>query len=462
MKKKTIGIIYIITVFILSSGCSESFLNEKADAGIGTPYQLSDYRAMMDNSLVVMNSRACYALGVFGGDELNLDPKIWEASTDDWQKNAYIWADDVFEGKGSEDWNRAYQRILYSNLVLEGLDALPTVEKETTEWTRVRATALFFRGLNFYQLAQLFVPTYTTEGRERKLGLPLRLSSDVNIPSERSTIQQTYEQVLDDLEGSVDLLPDKEVTTMRPSKGGGYGLLARIYLQLSEYEKARGYASKALSIQDDLINYNDLDPKKEFPFANDWGASNQEILFFNYMIGQTLLTRFRMNVSAELLAIYEENDLRRQIYFKSGTINNIYFRGSYVGNQLLFVGPTTGEMLLIRAEANARAGLVDPALQDINRLRQYRLDRSLFAPVEITDEDNLLRFVLDERKRELAFRGQRWEDLRRLNKDPRFAKKISRVFNNTVYTLEPNALKYVWPIGDDVIDRSHIEQNARY
>jgi len=460
MKKWKTWTACMVFLSILCSACSESFLDEKADAGIGTPYQLSDYRAMMDNA-VVMNFKASYALGIFGGDELNLQSNIWETAREIWLKNAYIWADDVFEGTGSEDWNTAYTRILYTNLVLEGLDRISLTEHETAEWNRIRGAALFFRGLNYFQLAQLFMPVYNVEVMEKKLGLPIRLSSDVNVPSERSTVRQTYDQILKDLENAVELLPEKEITTMRPSKAGCYGVLARIYLQLSEYEKAARYASKALDIQNGLIDYNDLAPKSDFSFESDWGAGNKEILFLNYMNAYTLLTKARMNVANELLDLYQEIDLRKKIFYKTGTNKNIYFCGSYMGSGQFFVGPTTAEMYLIRAETNARSGNIKLALEDINHLRKYRLDKSLFVQVEITDEENLLRFILNERMRELAFRGQRWEDLRRLNKDPRFVKKIFRTLNDKIFSLEPNASKYVWPIADDVVNRSGIKQNDR-
>ena len=54
--------------------------------------------------------------------------------------------------------------------------------------------------------------------------------------------------------------------------------------------------------------------------------------------------------------------------------------------------------------------------------------------------------VLEERIRELVFRGLRWFDLRRLNKDPRFKVTLERIYNSSTYHLEPNGKMYCFPI----------------
>ena len=55
----------------------------------------------------------------------------------------------------------------------------------------------------------------------------------------------------------------------------------------------------------------------------------------------------------------------------------------------------------------------------------------------------------------------RWEDLRRLNKEPRFATTLQRVSKGTTYTLAPNDPKYTFPIPDIEITLSGIPQNPR-
>jgi len=58
-------------------------------------------------------------------------------------------------------------------------------------------------------------------------------------------------------------------------------------------------------------------------------------------------------------------------------------------------------------------------------------------------------------------RGQRWTDLKRLNKDSRFAVTLSRTVQGTTYTLPPNDPRYALLIPSEVILNSSMPQNAR-
>lgn len=98
-----------------------------------------------------------------------------------------------------------------------------------------------------------------------------------------------------------------------------------------------------------------------------------------------------------------------------------------------------------------------------NRLLAKRWDKNtVYVPYSTADENEALRKILQERRKELPFTANlRWSDLRRLNKDPRFAATLSRNLNGEIYTLPPNDKRYVLPIPDIEIQLSGIQQNER-
>ena len=118
-------------------------------------------------------------------------------------------------------------------------------------------------------------------------------------------------------------------------------------------------------------------------------------------------------------------------------------------------------MYLIRAEAAARAGLKDSALADLNRLLSTRWKTGTFVPYAAGSADQALDIILAERRKELIMRGTRWFDLRRLNKEPRFAKTLVRIQNSTTYTLSPNDNRYTFLIPAQVIALTGMQQNTR-
>lgn len=97
----------------------------------------------------------------------------------------------------------------------------------------------------------------------------------------------------------------------------------------------------------------------------------------------------------------------------------------------------------------------------LNSLLTERYKAGSFTPLIASDAANALQMILQERRKELLFRGIRWPDLRRLNLDPSTAKTLYRIIEGKTYELQPNSPNYVFPIEERVIQFSGIEQNPR-
>jgi len=112
----------------------------------------------------------------------------------------------------------------------------------------------------------------------------------------------------------------------------------------------------------------------------------------------------------------------------------------------LFAGIATDEVLPIHAKAAARTNRVPIAVYDINRLLLKRWRKDKVYPVfSSSSTEETLNFVLNERRKELVFRGLRWTDIRRLNLEGRNI-NIRRTTNSRTYVLEPNDANYTYPI----------------
>ncbi len=120
-----------------------------------------------------------------------------------------------------------------------------------------------------------------------------------------------------------------------------------------------------------------------------------------------------------------------------------------------------GEVVLNRAEANAKLGNDQPALDDVNTIRlRAGLPETAKMTVDNYEErgyDSILDVVLDERRMELCFEGHRAFDVYRNKKklDRRFVGFHS--FEEIDYTDKRIALL----IPADEINTSHIDQNPR-
>jgi hypothetical protein len=100
------------------------------------------------------------------------------------------------------------------------------------------------------------------------------------------------------------------------------------------------------------------------------------------------------------------------------------------------------------------------ALNDLDSLLTHRWRTGTFTPYSISSAAEALDTILVERRKELAFRGLRWSDLRRLNREA-WPITLTRNLNGVLYTLTPNSELYTLPIPPDVINFSGIMQNPR-
>jgi hypothetical protein len=169
-------------------------------------------------------------------------------------------------------------------------------------------------------------------------------------------------------------------------------------------------------------------------------------------------------VDTDLIASYAPNDLRLSVYYRreGQPISDTFtLKGSYSGTIFPFSGLATDEMYLIRAECRARDGNAAGSLADLDSLLSHRWVPGTFVPYANSfTAVQALDTVLAERRKELAFRGIRWSDLRRLNQEGQGI-TLYRMINGQGYSLPPGSNGYTLPIPPDVILFSGIAQNPR-
>ena len=447
--------IFLPAVILLLSACTKK-LDIKPDQSLIVPETVADFQALMDFADMLNAYLPSY--GEAGADNYYLTDARYNALALNGDRNAYIWGKDIFStNENVLDWSNGYVRVNYCNLVLEGLEKL-TAGRGSAAYNNVRGTALFFRALSFYSLAGEFSKSYDSTTAATDPGIPLRVKSDVEIIYQRASVKATYELVLSDLAVAAELLPDITTFKTRPSKAAVYGLLARIHLDLKNYQDALNYANLSLAIYHNLLDYNTVDPGSSLPFDK----FNDDVLFYAKLASNGLIRMATIIVDSTLYRQYEDNDLRKVLFFRDGTGGTKLFKGTYSGNNTqYFGGIAVDEMYIVRAECYARTGDAVHAMEDLNTLLRTRWKAGTYIDMTAADADDALKKILTERRKELLFRGLRWVDLRRLNKDPRFAKTLIRIVNGTVYQLPPNDVRYVYPIPADEIRYSGIEQNVR-
>ncbi|RZM25188.1 MAG: hypothetical protein EOO88_20185, partial [Pedobacter sp.] len=318
--------ILMATIFAATLvSCKKSWLDAKPNFALVVPKTPEAYQALLNNtSLMNINAPG---LGVVSDDNLSLSVTTFRALSVQ-ERSAYTWADTevFFGGNVSSDWSNAYNKILQTNIVIDGLNTIGSRDSE--QYRTVMGSALFFRGLNHFHLAQLFCPAFSISGQNEQ-GLPLHLSANVNLDVAQSTVGDTYNQVLRDIRTSVRLLPTSVQFPSAPSKAAAYALLSRIYLAMEDYDQAFLYADSCLKLKSTLLDYSKLSSTATNPFTR----FNEEVIFHENIGNYAAFRTSNLIVAPMLYGMYANGDLRRSLYFLPVN-GNISFKGSYDGSLL--------------------------------------------------------------------------------------------------------------------------------
>lgn len=458
-------LIVILTIGLIFLSCKKQreWLDAKRQISDVVPETLADFQAMLDNSML-MNSNYPI-IGMLGCDNYYYpDENI--APLNLVNKNAYFWNKDIFGSQNSSDYSSGYNIIATTNIVLDGLKTL-SVPTDSTEYNSIRGQALFYRSIIFYELASIFCKPYHSSTAAVDLGLCIRLNPDIFHIEPRSTVQKTYSQIINDLKQAAPLLPVTPVYRTRACKPAAFALLSRTFLLMEDYVNARMYADSALSYFNGLLDFNSEDVSFSMPYRfPGFNGANKEMIFYATGIGNVaILPNETLNVAlvdSVFYRSYNDNDLRKSFFYELIEPGKAKFRGTYSGSDRTFSGIASNEVYFIRAECNARIGNVELALADLNKVLTKRYKQGTYSNFVTSDPENALREILDERRKEFPFTGQiRWQDLRRLNRDPRFSKILYRHSLGNTYQLNPNDPKYVYPLPQIEIDEADLQQNER-
>lgn len=447
-------LISCLLIGLISVGCT-GFLEDKPDIKMVIPHTLEDAELLLNNYNTMNMGYPTW--GEWGIDDYYVTDQTFNGALTIDQRNAYTWADAPYEA--FTQWQLPYKAVFNANqalTIIQSADVTAALDRRDN----LKGVALFFRAFAFQQLLELHASAYQKETADKELGIPLRLGSEIDKSSVRVSLQQSYEQIIRDYQAALPMLPLHESIKGRPFRASAYAGLARAYLNMADYHLAYAYADSSIRIHGALMDFNLLDASKDFPIPQ----FNMEVLFPAVTGVAGPMSRTNGRIAPELYESYEDTDLRKSIFFLKANIptGSYSFKGAY--NQSissLFVGLTTSEMYLVKAECAIRLGLIDEALDAINTLLKNRIDQTFFAPVSERSPEALLRIILSERRKELVFRGRRWADLKRLNLDTSFQKVIERTVDGKVYVLEPNSRKYAFRLPEPVVTIGKIPQNIR-
>lgn len=448
----------ILVISLGIAGCHTEFLEVKRDITQEVPKSLDDFDLLLDN-LTVFNHGSGHVMSSIAAEEFQLSQLAFDQLGRPDEQRIYLWMDENYVGMECMDWNYPYQRILYSNIILEGLAKLNLDLENKTRFNRIKGEALFHSANAEFMLSQQFAAAFG-DTENNQFGIPLIQHVDPTLISKRSTVDETYSSIEKNLLDATSFLPEESDSRFTPSKTAGLALLARFYLVKGNYTKALEFAETALKAKNKLINYSELNAAQDFSFGIK-GNNNPEIIFYDCTHAALALYRQQYRVNEELLSMYGNGDLRKNILFREEQDRRYSYKGSYTGNPILFTGLATDELYFIAAESAVRLGEVEACLGYMNDFLKTRFIPGTFNPATNLTQSEALEFVLRERRKSLLNRGLRWSDIRRLTYLDNQTISLRREMTGEVYELKGRDKRLILLAPNNVIERSNVIQVPR-
>lgn len=365
-----------------------------------------------------------------------------------WQQDVGTNYDGTVINDDAATWNELYDHINVANVILDEIKDLPhETEKDLADYYRVQGEAHFIRAQMYFTLVNLYANMYEESNCNTKLGVPLKLSPNVEFKFSRASIKQVYDQIIDDLTQAEELL------TISPQNSSHYlhrasveavdVLFSRVYLYMQKWDLAAEKAKKVVDSQNFyLASLSTLGRG-----ATYLTSENNDVIFSqgSNNLSSTYVFTGRPGdycVSRDLYNLYDENDRRRSTFFStysndstsvvhcdSVMLSNKYERGNSLRAHVSDCFTLrVSEAYLNRMEALAMQGEETEANTMLNSFRSERIDG--YVAQNYSGEE-LVNQIRNERRKELCFEGHRWFDLRRYavcGKYP-YSKTLVHVYN---------------------------------
>lgn len=405
---------------LLLAACSKNFITKSPNDSLPIDQALSDSNAMQTalyGAYSEMRAVDAYGRSLLVLGDLQADNTYVETSNAGRYLSDFNYGVTVNDGVALGVWQDLYAVIQRANAIIDSKLTGNLVGK-------VKAQAYALRALSYFKLVTLFAKPYTDD--KTAPGVPLVLHYDINYLPKRSPVDSVYIQIVSDLKTAMSTAPPYTASTYL-SFYAIEGLLARTYLYMGDNTDAEAAAV-------DVINNSGFTLATPTQFAAFWAnpgiqTNAVEVLFEidsdihnnngsdDISLIYTSAGYQDIYASSQLYNLYSATDVRQSLLVPGTTKVGI---PAYLVNKFSNGGNTAdkdnlkvirlAEVYLIAAEA-ALPGNETTALSYLNALMAQR-DPSF--PGYSSTGAQLLSDIVQERRKELAFEGDRLYDLNRL------------------------------------------------
>lgn len=391
-------------------------------------------------------------------------------------------------------YSTCYSKIASYNIIIHNINDSEGSEQDKRMGM---AQAKILRALNYFYLINTYAKPYDPLTAEEERGIILRGEFSLEKEGVQSTVADAYRLIQQDIEEALPDLPHVAMNTFRPDKSFGYALKAKVHLFKREFDDALTASLNGIKEAETEAGHKLWNMNTEYAAALQYmmgmyGGAMPEMMFeyngsmygmFRMMVQSTyfkhgyddpenLLYQHGLNsmsphptmVRKPIMDLFNPaQDLRYT--FSMGTmpprptaepgsvsLNNMMVNWNCGGIKL-------SEVYLMAAECYARKGDTDNAMKYINDIRKNRIIAKYYKDLEAATQEEAMKIVREERKRELLLTFNGFFDIRRFCTE--FNETLTREYDGKTYTLKPTSHLLTYPFPVSAMQNSNLTQNSK-
>ena len=421
MKRITIKNMIVTTVLFLSlASCEKSFLELKPPTSLTPEFALAteaDLQVALRGAYSGLKSTALYGRSLMVLGDMMADNTYQSALNTNRYTNFNLYNYLVTDGDVAGLWNASYTVILRANNIINS----PIADNANIQ--QIKGEAYAIRALAYYNLVRYFASPYTLD--PSKLGVPIITTYQADLKPERAKIADVYTLINKDLSQAYTLMT-KFTNSSQFSKYSAKALQAKVYLTMGDKTNAKAAALDvitnsgftAISSAAHTGYWAGVAPRTDkvetlLEISFDAVANNAfDALPYIYLQSGNYGD---MLCSSELYDLFETADIRKSLYATGirGGLASVFVNkySSFTGDHSDTKVIRMSEMYLIAAEASYPSNTAD-ALKYVNEVTSRR-----GATAIASSGSALLEAIITERRKELAFEGERYLDMQRLQRN---------------------------------------------
>lgn len=388
-----------------------------------------------------------------------------------------------------------YRRITNYNIIISNV---ASSDGKDSDKELALAQAKIMRAYNYFILINTYAAPYDPSTADNTRGIIVRerMFESIEDKGIQQSVGYTYRLIQQDIDDAIEHLPHAALNAFRPDRTFGLALKAKVHMFKREFDECIQACLEALdeapSGSHSLWNMNEAyntyapnlirryytDRAIDDPMYAPYNASIEHVWknvvehgfdspdYLLYQFGTTHSDPYPLFVSPEIVSLFDDSDLRALFCLEYRTRFESAPAGARVfasqGIKWNPGGMRFSEIYLMLAECYARKGTASDLVKASDYLETLRSNRNItgqYTRFSTDDPAEALKFVREERRRELFMTYNGFFDMRRFCTE--FNEVQKKVFDGETYTLSPGSPMLLFPFPLDAVQNSNLIQNCK-